>query len=165
MDGMTLLRRAEQVGLRVEAAGDQLRISGPKGAEPVVRLLAEYKREVLRALAKMPEAETWNQRYDALTFRYSIGRRPWLEARWLAWGQLQNEWHLNHDERSPSWRCAGCGLPIGGVAALDLPDGNRVHFDPIDCLIRFGRVWRGTADEALKSLGMKPPKSDDPADV
>jgi hypothetical protein len=165
MDGVTLLRRAEQVGLRVEAAGDQLKIRGPKAAEPVVRLLAEHKREVLRALANMPEADAWNQRYDALTFRCSIGQRPWSKARRLAWGQLQNEWHSNHGGRSPSWQCAGCKSPIGGAAALDLPDGNRVHFDPIDCLVRFGRLWRGTADEALKSLGMKPPEPDDPADV
>ncbi len=51
MDGLTLLRRAHDVGLRLEAAGDKLVIRGPKRAEPVVKLLAEHKAEVLQALA------------------------------------------------------------------------------------------------------------------
>jgi len=161
MDGMTLLRRAEEAGLRVEAAGHQLKIRGPRGAEPVVKLLAENKREVLRALANMVEANSWTQRYDALAFRASIGQRPWPDARRLAWGQLQNEWHSLHGHHSPSWQCAGCGSPIGGAAALDLPDGNRVHFEPIDCLVRFGRLWRHAADAALTSSGLTPPEPSD----
>ncbi|MGD0316368.1 MAG: hypothetical protein ABSB37_10535 [Xanthobacteraceae bacterium] len=51
MDGLTLLRRAHDVGLRLEASGDKLVIRGPKRAEPVVRLLAEHKAAVLAALA------------------------------------------------------------------------------------------------------------------
>jgi len=51
MDGLTLLRRAYDAGLRVEAAGDKLLIRGPKRAESVVQLLAEHKAEVLEALA------------------------------------------------------------------------------------------------------------------
>src|SRR5687768_11086223 len=134
MDGMTLLRHAEEVGLRVEATGDQLKIRGPKSAEPVVKLLAKHKCEVLRALANLSKADVWQERYDALTFRWSIGR-PWPDARRLAWGVLQNDWHWQRGARAPSWQCAGCRSPIGGVAALDLPDGNRVHLEPIDCLI------------------------------
>jgi hypothetical protein len=52
MDGLTLLRRAHAAGLRVEAAGDMLKISGPKRAEPVVRLLAEHKSAVLAVLSE-----------------------------------------------------------------------------------------------------------------
>jgi hypothetical protein len=55
MDGLTLLRRARDAGLRVEASDDKLLIRGPKRAEPVVKLLAEHKAEVLAALA-MPGA-------------------------------------------------------------------------------------------------------------
>ncbi len=51
MDGLILLRRAQDAGLRVEAAGDMLLIHGPKQAEPVVKLLAKHKPEVLAALA------------------------------------------------------------------------------------------------------------------
>jgi hypothetical protein len=50
MDGLTLLRHARDAGLRVEAAGDKLLIRGPKGAEPLVKLLAKYKADVLEAL-------------------------------------------------------------------------------------------------------------------
>ncbi len=55
MDGLALLRRAYDVGLRLEANGDKLVIRGPKHAEPVVRLLAEHKAEVLAALADTAE--------------------------------------------------------------------------------------------------------------
>lgn len=51
MDALVLLRRAQEVGLRVEPAGDKLIVRGPKDAEPVVKLLAEHKAEVLAALA------------------------------------------------------------------------------------------------------------------
>ena len=54
MDAITLLRRAQGVGLRVERAGDKLIVKGPRQAEPVVRLLAEHKAEVLAALAPIP---------------------------------------------------------------------------------------------------------------
>lgn len=50
MDGLTLLRRAHDAGLRVEAAGDKLLIRGPKHAEPVVKLIAEHKADVLAVL-------------------------------------------------------------------------------------------------------------------
>jgi hypothetical protein len=50
MDGLTLLRRAQDAGLRLEAAGTALKITGPKGAEPLVRLLADHKAQVLDAL-------------------------------------------------------------------------------------------------------------------
>jgi hypothetical protein len=50
MDGLTLLRRAQDAGLRLEMAGTAIKITGPKKAEPLVRLLAEHKAQVLEAL-------------------------------------------------------------------------------------------------------------------
>src|SRR5262249_17499766 len=50
MDGLTLLRRAQSAGLRLEMAGAAIKISGPKKAERLVRLLAEHKAQVLEAL-------------------------------------------------------------------------------------------------------------------
>jgi hypothetical protein len=47
-----------------------------------------------------------------------------------------------------------------GSQALNLPDGNRVHFELIDCLIRFGKRWRSDASEALVALGLEPPRVD-----
>jgi hypothetical protein len=51
MDALALLHRAQEVGLRIEPMGEKLLVRGPKRAEPVVKLLAEYKAEVLAALA------------------------------------------------------------------------------------------------------------------
>src|SRR5262249_55848937 len=166
MDALALLRRAQDVGLHVEIAGDKLLVRGPKRAECVVKLLAEHKTEVLAALApidldqsaEMAEARLWRGRFAGLAFAWSRGGdRDWDAARRLAWGDLQNEWHRLYGERWPTWQCAGCDAPIGGLEALSLPDGNRVHLNPIDCLIRFGRRWRGAADEALVVLGLEPP--------
>jgi len=36
-------------------------------------------------------------------------------------------------------------------------DGNRVHLDDIDCLIRYGQHWRGEATQALLAIGLQPP--------
>ena len=158
MDGLTLLLQAQAAGLRVEAAGGLLKISGPKRAEPVVRLLAAHKADVLAALApEAIEARRWQERYTARTFEWLIGDRNWAEAKRLAWGDLENEWHEQHGQRWPAWQCAGCGQPMSGAATLDLPDGNRVHLELIECLITFGRHWRGDADAALTGFGLKSP--------
>jgi hypothetical protein len=87
----------------------------------------------------------------------SCGSNRWREARKLAWRDVENEWHKLHGQRWPSWQCAGCDAPLSGSQALNFPDGNRVHFEPIDCLIRFGKRWRGDARAALVALGLKPP--------
>jgi hypothetical protein len=158
MDGLTLLHRARAAGLRIEAAGDMLKIRGPRRAEPFVRLLAEHKSEVLAALAPCAtDARYWQSRYTARAFTWAGGKRNWQEACRLAWGDLQNEWHSLHGRRWPAWQCAGCERPIGALEAINLPDGNRVHFEPIECLIRLGRSWRRDADAAFAALGLEPP--------
>lgn len=161
MDAVALLRRAQQVGLRVEPIGDKLLVRGPKRAEAVVKLLAEHKAEVLVALSpSFVDASWWRERLAAKAVQWFVGDRDWEAAKRLAWGDLENEWHHQHGKRCPSWQCAGCDAPIGGSQALNLPDGNRVHFDPIGCLIRFGKRWRSTAREALVALGLEPPRLD-----
>lgn len=76
-----------------------------------------------------------------------------------------------HDARKPAYafsgvntltgrspQCAGCDEPIGGLSALALADGNRIHFDEEnECLIRFGRRWHGDAIAGLRELGIEPP--------
>ena len=174
MDAVALLRRAQEVGLRVEPIGDKLLVRGPKRAEAVVELLAAHKAEVLAALAPAStskctdrdaavagtEARRWRDRLATRIVDWFHGDRGWEEARRLAWGDLENEWHELHGWRWPSWQCAGCNAPLGGSQALDLPDGNRVHLELIDCLIRFGKRWRGDASEALVALGLEPPRLD-----
>jgi hypothetical protein len=159
MDALALLHRAKEVGLCVEPMGDTLLIRGPKRAEAVVRLLAEHKAEVLAALSPSI-AIWWRERFTAKAVQWFVGGRDWDAAKRLAWGDLENDWHGQHGKRCPSWQCAGCDAPIGGSLVLNLPDGNRVHLDPIGCLIRFGKRWRGDASEALVALGLEPPRLD-----
>jgi hypothetical protein len=175
MDALALLHRAQEVGLRIEPMGEKLLVRGPKAAETVVTLLAEHKAEVLAALAlgastsergdqesavDVKEARRWHDRLATRIVDSFHGDRGWEEARRLAWGDVENEWHELHGRRWPSWQCAGCNAPLSGSQALNLPDGNRVHFEPIDCLIRFGKRWRGDASEALIALGLELPRLD-----
>jgi hypothetical protein len=116
MDGVALLHRAWDAGLRVEAAGEMLKITGPKRAEPVVRLLAKHKAEILAALApNKNEPSYWRERFTARTFEWLNGNRNWDTARRIAWGDLENEWHSIHGRRWPAWQCAGCGEPISAL--------------------------------------------------
>jgi hypothetical protein len=72
---------------------------------------------------------------------------------------LETRWHLDHGERVSREVCAGCRGPIApGEEALDLADGNRVHFGKsalprarrqteesakgYSCLIAWGERWR-----------------------
>lgn len=139
-------------------APDRLKVSAPPDLLPdFVKRVRAVKPELLLTLsaatvaAKAKEhikttaprdAVWWRRRFAMRTFQWSLGDRGWDEAKELAWGDLQNEWHSMHGRRWPTWECAACGAPIGGVKSLDLPDGNRVHLEPIDCLIMFGRRWR-----------------------
>jgi hypothetical protein len=161
MDAVALLHRAQEAGLRLEPVGDKLLVRGPKRAEAVVKLLADHKAEVLAALS-LPtvDAHRWDERFTTKAVQWFLGDRSWAAAKRLAWGDLENEWHHQYGKRWPTWQCAGCEKPIGGLAAVDLPDGNRVHFEPIDCLIRFGNRWRGAAREALVAFGLEQPGLD-----
>lgn len=160
MDGLILLQCARDAGLRIEAAGDKLLIRGPKNAEAVVKLLAQHKANVLAALAPGAMASRrWRERFTARTLEWFSGDRDWNTATRLAWGDLENELHQLYGPRWPASQCAGCHAQFGSVQALNLPDGNRVHLDPISCLVNFGRRWRLAATTALVALGLDPPNT------
>jgi len=170
MDGLTLLRRARDVGLTVAAEGEKLVIRGPKRAEPVARLLIRHKPQVMAALVPAetaseaaehrPDPAWWRRHYLVRTINWELfGARPQSRARVIAWGELLNEWHFRHGAQSPQWQCAGCNRPIGGLASVTLGDGNRVHLDRLDCLLRFGQRWRSEATAALRALKLDPPGS------
>ena len=167
MDGLILLGRAREAGLAVEAEGGKLVIRGPRRAEPVARLLIEHKPEVMAALVPAeppkagegcPDPEWWHRHYIIRAIDWELsGARPGAKAQELAWGELLSEWHKRYGRRWPTWQCAGCSEPIGGLAALDLADGNRVHLDKLDCLLSFGERWRSEAAAGLQALGLDPP--------
>ena len=90
---------------------------------------------------------------------------PADEAARLAWGEIENHWHMQYGERVPHWQCAGCREPIGGVPALHLEDDNRVHLDGahgLDCLLALGKRWRREATASLQALGLDPPPGVEP---
>jgi hypothetical protein len=112
-----------------------------------------------RAILK-PTAD-WRARHrEALAHWGAL--HPTERAAGLAWGEMQNRWHWLHGVRAPEWECAGCGEPIGGLAALTLADGNRLHLAKLGCPLAFGKRWRSEADAGLKALGLAPPAGAEP---
>jgi hypothetical protein len=104
-------------------------------------------------------AEDWRDLYEerAVIHEYD-GHYTRAEAEALAWGELQNRWHLEHSDRVPRDLCAGCRKALGAAKALDLIDGNRVDLgDGNDCLVWHGSRWRAAATQALVGLGLRPP--------
>ncbi len=159
MEGIILLWRAREAGLAVTLDGDALVIRGPKRAERMARLLIENKPEVVAALA---EPSDWHVRHrEALSYWATF--HPADDAARLAWGELQCRWHRLHGEQVSGRQCAGCGKPMSGLPALDLGDGNRAHLDRLDCVIRYGQRWRGTATRALAAMGLHAPPGQDVA--
>jgi hypothetical protein len=171
MEILTILDRARETGLTVQADGNELVIRGPKRAEAMVWVLAKHKAEVLAVLASVehvaqraperaPQAGeiSWGARYRRRVVDWMRGGRRKDEAERLAYGELLDEWRNSHGRRWPVWQCAGCDEPIGGLSVLLLADENRVHFDEErECLIRCGRRWRGEAVAELQALGFEPP--------
>jgi hypothetical protein len=157
MDALILLDKAREAGLAVTRDGGKLVVRGPRGAEPVVRLLAEHKADILAALA---EATSWSARHREALAHWSAFR-PIDEARRIAWGELEDRWHRLHSARKPEWQCAGCGEPIGGRAAPRLADGCHVH-PANSCLLAYGERWRAEARAALTALGLDPPLEKEP---
>src|SRR5262249_49126860 len=101
-------------------------------------------------------AADWCARYcEALA--YWSGFHAPSEAARLAWGEMENRWHQAYGERIPSHVCAGCGKLIGGLPALEVGHGMRVHIGELDCVIRFGQRWRKAATAALHGFGLDPP--------
>jgi hypothetical protein len=156
-----LLDNLSRIGATIRPAGDRLILRAGATAVPaeLVRRIREAKSELLAAVSPQGrETRYWHERFTALTFAWGVGKRDWLSARRLAWGDLQNEWHTKHGRRWPSWLCAGCERPIGGLDSIDLADGNRVHVEPLDCMIEFGRRWRSDADSALVTFRLERPE-------
>jgi len=162
-----LLDRLAEIGATLEPT--VLRAGATPVPAELVRRLRQSKRALLEELNparcsanpanqdKTADAAWWRDRYAALVRWFQVDRR-WVEAEAIAYGELLDEWHKSRGRRWPVWQCAGCDEPIGGLSALLLADENRVHFDEErECLIRFGRRWRGEAVAGLQALGFEPP--------
>jgi hypothetical protein len=79
------------------------------------------------------------------------------------WGEAELVWHAWHGVVPDRYHCAGCQAPLLGRALLTLSDGARVHWDDghgHDCLVAYGRRWRGCAAAGLAELGLTAPGTD-----
>jgi hypothetical protein len=152
-----LLDRLAEVGATVSRVDDRLILRA--GSRPVpaalVKRVHQARGELLVAISpSKAEGQVWQRRFMVLTSEWRAGNRDLDSAKRLAWEDLANEWHKKHGRRWPPSQCAGCGKPLAGREAISLPDGNKVHIEPINCVIDFGRRWRDEAKTALVSLGV-----------
>jgi len=101
----------------------------------------------------------WRDQYEERTRHGELGgRRCRAKAQRLAFGELQWRRHKQHGEQVPPGICGGCQKPIGAAENIPLIDGTYVHGgDGHDCLIAYGRRWRGAATRALAAMGLMPP--------
>jgi hypothetical protein len=102
----------------------------------------------------------WRAQYEERSRHHELGGgRSRAEVQLLAWRDLEWRWHKEYGERLPRGICGGCRKPIGKAEVIPLIDGNRVHRgEQHECLIAYGRRWRGAARAALLTLGLKPPR-------
>jgi len=160
-----ILDRLAEIGATANPADDD-RLVIRAGTKPIpgnlMRRLREAKAEVLAALPERNPA-WWRREYRVRILGRRIENRSSSETGRLAWGDLQCRWHRLHPTIVPEGRCAGCAESIGTLRDLDMNDGNRVHFGDghgLDCVIAYGRRWRGAATRALIGMGLQPPSDD-----
>lgn len=149
-----LIASVRAAGGTIRRDGDTIELSAP--APLATDLLSRIRAAKPLLLAALDDLPQWEARHKEALERWRKLGFPEKAAQ-LAWGALQNRWHREYGKRFPSWQCAGCAQLIGGVPALSMIDGNRVHLDDIDCLIRYGQDWRRDATRALVAIGLQPP--------
>ena len=86
MDGLTLLREAEEAGLSVSLHGEQLVVRGPRRAEAVARRLLAHKSEIvyaIRCLGQLLSRGT-EVAHAAMTATITLDNLPWdWRCEWL----------------------------------------------------------------------------------
>jgi hypothetical protein len=164
-----VLDRLAEIGATVRPAGDNLIVRA--GAKPVpaelVRRVRHAKADILAALAPaaVAAAVRWRDRFAARTVHWFHNDRRWADAECLAYGEVTLDWHRRHGARPDPRLCAGCGDDLPGETGLVLCDGARVHLDGVrgvNCVIAYGKKWRGAAVAGLTALGLDPPSEFDP---
>lgn len=113
MDGLGLLFDAKAAGLTVETVGDNLRIRGPKKAEPIVRRLEKHKAAVMKVLRvqEQPPPPSWNPETQSLVKwflelgQHRILANPFRLAPWIeVVDPAQFKEFLNHQiSLGPDW--------------------------------------------------------------
>src|SRR5215469_12850074 len=164
MNYAKVLNRARASGLRLSVDGANLVWRSTAPVRPaVIDFLRAHKAEIIAEIAAASIASQdaddavvdWRKWYEQrVVIRQSDRRYTRDEAERLAQSEVEDRWHRANGERVPRDLCAGCRRPIGSAQALDLIDGNRVHFGDLNCLVRHGNRWRGVAAQALELMGI-----------
>jgi hypothetical protein len=111
------------------------------------------------------DVDCWRDRFRRRCQREHGLLYPGEQAEALGYNHLIRAWHKRHGRKWPAWQCAGCNMSIGGLPALNLADGNRVHLDEahgLECLLAFGERWRAEAIAGLRAMGFDPPPDFEP---
>jgi hypothetical protein len=154
---------ADSLNSRDSSDGNRILLSGAthgRAIEAIEAIGTEHSEKL--SGEKRPNAQVdWRALFEERAAIHFDGEHTRDEAEALAWGEIQNRWHLENGHRVPRDLCAGCRRSIGASEALDLIDGNRVHLTNSNfCLVQHGNRWRANATRALLVLGLPPPRFD-----
>lgn len=98
---------------------------------------------------------SWREAFEErAAIREFNGLYPRHKAEVLAFGEVVNQWHLQHAEIIQG-ECVGCRKRVSqGDDTMTLTDGAEVHFG---CVRAYGLRWRKRASDALKTAGIDIP--------
>lgn len=101
---------------------------------------------------------SWIDRYRAEVQRR--GAHPTDVAERRAYEAVLGDWWRERGRRGSPDRCGGCGRALDELDAVMRIEGVPVHIGPnrLDCVVKFGRRWRGEARGALEKAGVRPPR-------
>jgi hypothetical protein len=168
---------ATAAGASLAVNADRLSVTAPHPLPAeLVEALRRSKPDILRLLSTdrvdddqqmaSDDTEWWFDLFnERAAHRECDGGYSRAEAEQLAFGEMLLEWHRRHGARPDPHRCAGCDDELPSKGGLTLCDGAVVHFDAVrgvDCIVSYGRKWRGAAAAALNAIGICPPKGFDP---
>lgn len=165
MTVMSLLREVEELGGRLTAAGDKLRVSAPRPLpDRLVKELRRHKSEVLSfLLAPAWPAEDWQVFYGERAAIFECdGGVPRAEAEGRAYQDCVTEWLVRNPAPSGSDRCAWCGEPDGpGSTVVPFWTGSHGHtWLHHGCWDKWYGEREARAVEELAEAGVVAPKCD-----
>lgn len=102
------------------------------------------------------DPESWREAYEErAAIREFSGEYPRSRAEVLAFGDMVNQWHVQH-AKPIQGECAGCRKLILSEDDVEtLTDGAQVH---PNCIRAYGLRWRLTASQALQEAGIPIPE-------
>ncbi len=162
MSAISIISRIRATGGEVTLANDGIKLKVPASLRDEMVAEIKAQKDAVKRGLKNEADDPWSswRRFHAERIYARAGTDHYSTEMMerLAWRETLHAWHLEHGQRMPADRCAGCGGRFPGKS-LTLPDGALVHAVH-GCLIDYGEAWQGRAADALATMGVTAPTHD-----